>query len=69
MKEKILLFIPMYNCKNQITRVLQQIDNTVKEFITEVIVVDNGSTDGGREAVLEYIKSTNNIGFIKLLKK
>ena len=41
MKEKILLFIPMYNCKNQITRVLQQIDNTVKEFITEVIVVDS----------------------------
>ena len=58
--QKILLFIPMYNCKNQITRVLQQIDDTVKEFITEVIVVDNRSTDGGREAVLEYIKSTNN---------
>ena len=68
MKEKILLFIPMYNCKNQITRVLQQIDDTVKEFITEVIVVDNGSTDGGREAVLEYVKNTDNVGFIKLLK-
>ena len=33
--QKILLFIPMYNCKNQITRVLQQIDDTVKEFITD----------------------------------
>lgn len=68
MKNRILVFIPMYNCKNQITRVLKQIDAVVREFVTEVIVVDNGSTDGGREIALKYIKDTNNTGFIKLLK-
>ena len=68
MKEKILLFIPMYNCKNQITRVLDQIDDKVRKYIDEVIIVDNGSTDGGRDAVLTYIKNTNTVGFIKLLK-
>ena len=29
MKEKILLFIPGYNCENQITRVLDQVDEEV----------------------------------------
>ena len=34
--KKILLFIPMYNCKDQITRVLNQIDDEVQKYITEV---------------------------------
>ena len=53
---KILLFIPMYNCKNQIQRVLDQIDDEIMEYVNEIIVIDNGSNDGSRETVLEYIK-------------
>jgi len=55
MKEKILLFIPMYNCEKQIIRVLNQIDINVKSWITEVLVVNNISTDNGEEAVCNFI--------------
>ena len=46
----------MYNCKNQIQRVLDQIDDEIMEYVNEIIVIDNGSNDGSRETVLEYIK-------------
>ena len=32
---KILLFIPMYNCKNQIQRVLDQIDDEIMEVVKQ----------------------------------
>ncbi len=56
--EKILLFIPGYNCEKQITRVLGQLDSEVMQYITEVIVVNNRSTDGTEEAVLSYIENS-----------
>lgn len=59
MKDKILLFIPMYNCEKQITRVLRQIDEEVAQYITEVIVVNNRSTDNGEKAVSELIDSSS----------
>ena len=59
MENKILLFIPMYNCEKQITRVLDQIDEKLSEYIAETIVVDNRSTDRSQEKVINYIK--NNI--------
>ena len=54
-KEKILLFIPMYNCEKQIVRVLAQVDEAAQELLSEVIVVNNRSTDNGEQAVLNYI--------------
>ena len=56
MKDKILLFIPMYNCEKQITRVLDQINEEIRKYITEIIVVDNRSTDNSRDYVINYIK-------------
>lgn len=60
MEEKILLFIPMFNCERQIIRVLDQIDEKVKEYITETIVIDNRSTDSSQEKVIDYIKNNKN---------
>ena len=60
MGEKILLFIPMYNCEKQITRVLDQIDEKISEYIAETIVVDNRSTDRSQEKVINYIKNNKN---------
>lgn len=68
MKEKILIFIPMYNCKKQIIRVLNQINKEIEEYIDKIIVIDNGSTDGGREEVLNYIKKEKKENLIDLLK-
>lgn len=56
MKDKILLFIPMYNCENQIIRVLKQINPHVCQYLAEVIVVNNRSTDRGEEKVQEYLR-------------
>ena len=43
--DRILLFIPMYNCANQIVRVLSSLDENVQKYLTEVIVVNNLSTE------------------------
>lgn len=42
---KIMVFIPAYRCRNQISRVLAQFDETVQSVIDTVIVVDNQSPD------------------------
>lgn len=52
--EKILLFIPGYNCEKQIPRVLDQIDQDVSKYISEIIFVNNRSTDNTEKAVLNY---------------
>lgn len=57
MKDRILLFIPAYNCANQIVRVLQQLDDQVMSYVDEVIVVNNRSTDNTENAVISYAES------------
>ncbi|MCF0128938.1 MAG: glycosyltransferase family 2 protein [Pseudobutyrivibrio sp.] len=68
MQYKILLFIPMYNCEKQITRVLGQIDKEIAPFLSEVIVVNNRSTDNGEQAVIDYISSNDMPVPVKLLR-
>lgn len=57
MKDKILLFIPMYNCEKQIVRVLGQIDEKIGSYLSEIIVVNNRSTDNSEAVAEEYIKN------------
>ncbi len=52
MADKILVFIPCYNCAPQIGRVLGQFKGTITDFIDEVLVLDNGSKDGTVEAAI-----------------
>ena len=66
MEDKILLFIPAYNCEKQITRVLDQLDDDVFKIIREVIVINNRSTDNTEKVVADYIKTHNRN--IKLLR-
>ncbi|WP_297416787.1 glycosyltransferase family 2 protein [Clostridium sp.] len=67
MKEKILLFIPAYNCENQISRVLNQIDYEVLQYVHEIIIVNNLSTDNTEQKVIEFIKQHLEIP-LKLLR-
>jgi len=60
MKDKILLFIPAYNCEKQITRVLDQVDSIVSPYIDTIMVVNNISTDNTAQVVSEYIESEPN---------
>lgn len=54
MKDKILLFIPGYNCEKQVIRVLKQLDKNVMKYIDEIIFVNNRSTDNTESAVLNF---------------
>jgi glycosyltransferase involved in cell wall biosynthesis len=53
MSERILLFIPCYNCAPQIGRVLAQLRRPVGERIAQTLVLDNGSNDGTLELACE----------------
>lgn len=52
---KILLFIPMYNCERQIPRVLHQLNDEVCSYLSEVIIVNNRSTDNGEAVVQKFL--------------
>lgn len=67
MEEKILLFIPAYNCENQIIRVLNQIDEQILNYISEIIMVNNISTDKTEKKVIDYINQHPNMP-LKLLR-
>lgn len=67
LKEKILLFIPAYNCEKQIVRVLGQLDDSVMKYITEVVVINNLSTDSTEDAVIRFIEKHPDIP-VKLLR-
>ena len=54
--DKILLFIPMYNCEKQITRVLRQLTDEVCGYLDEVIIINNRSTDHGENVVRKYLE-------------
>ncbi len=64
---KTLIFIPMYNCEKQIPRVLSKIDGEVLKYVDEIIVVNNRSTDGSEQAVLDF-KAANPEVPVKLLR-
>ncbi|MBO6016311.1 MAG: glycosyltransferase family 2 protein [Lachnospiraceae bacterium] len=57
MSERMLLFIPAYNCEKQIVRVLDQLDKKIFAYFEEVLVVNNRSTDGTEKAVLAYMEA------------
>lgn len=57
----------MYNCEKQISRVLSQFDEEVLEYIDEIIVVNNRSTDNSEKVVLEFKEQHSNVP-VKLLR-
>lgn len=52
----ILVFIPAYNCENQIGRVLAQFTPDVQELFDGLIVVNNRSTDNTEQKASEEIQ-------------
>ncbi len=64
--DRILLFIPMYNCEKQIIRVLEKV-KFAENYFSEVIVVNNLSTDNGEEAVKRFLDKNEMKLKIKLL--
>jgi glycosyltransferase involved in cell wall biosynthesis len=52
MSDKILAFVPCYNCAPQIGRVLAQFQGEVAGYVDEVLLLDNGSKDGTVDAAI-----------------
>lgn len=65
--EKILLFIPGYNCEKQIVRVLKKIDDSVMKYVDEIIFVNNRSKDNTEKEVLNFKSKNSNIN-LKVLR-
>lgn len=63
---KIMVFIPMYNCENQITRVLKQFDKSVSKYIDEIVVINNRSTDNGEQKVIDFAKKNKQLNITLL---
>ena len=53
---KLSVIIPVYNEKNTVNKIIQQVQNVELEMEKEIILIDDGSTDGTREILknLEY---------------
>ena len=62
----ILLFIPMYNCAEQIPKVLAQLNGPGCNVFTEILIVDNGSTDGSVDACAAAIQDVG-VGAVRSL--
>ena len=69
MKDRILLFIPAYNCEKQIIRVLGQLDREVLRYIGHVLVVNNRSTDQTEEVVKSFMERHSDIPLTLLRNK
>jgi glycosyltransferase involved in cell wall biosynthesis len=57
----------MYNCEKQITRVLEQLNDEVCSFLSEVIIINNRSSDNGEQVAIDYCKSNENLP-VKIFK-
>lgn len=55
MNDKILLFIPGYNCEKQIKRVLEKINSEIREYFFEIVFINNRSTDNTEKVVNDFI--------------
>ena len=60
-RKRKLIFIPMYNCGPQISRVLRKFNSDICYDFEEVLIVDNGSTDNSLEAAMEAANNIKNI--------
>jgi glycosyltransferase involved in cell wall biosynthesis len=56
-KEKILIFIPAYNCAHQVPRVLAQLSKLPRDMYFEALVLDNCSTDATLSRASQAVKS------------
>jgi glycosyltransferase involved in cell wall biosynthesis len=64
--DKVLLFIPCYNCENQITRVLEKV-SAYSDYFNEILIVNNISTDHTEQVAISTIKQLT-IGNAKVVR-
>lgn len=66
---KIMVFIPAYNCAQQITRVLNQFDASILTYVQRIVVINNQSTDDTEEVCIAYGKMHPDLPLVVLRNK
>lgn len=61
MQDRIMLFIPMYNCEKQIGRVLDKFDQDTQKLFGEIVVIDNISPDKSIENAVSSLQRFHNV--------
>lgn len=61
MKRKVSVIIPVYNCKNYLKRAIESVINQKDFEENEIILIDDGSTDGSSDICDEYASRYSNI--------
>lgn len=64
----ISVVIPMYNAEKNIVEALDSVKHQTGDFVFEIIVIDDGSTDESKKIVEQYI-SDNQLLDIKLISQ
>lgn len=59
--DKILLFIPCYNCENEIINVLNSLKDNYYKFFSKILIVDNCSSDNTVNNVLKFASENSKI--------
>ena len=59
--DRILLFIPCYNCENEIVKVLKSLKDNFYQYFNEIIVIDNGSKDNTLTNSINYAKQNKEL--------
>jgi len=61
MPNKTLVFIPCYNCEKQIPRVIKKLEDSASHFFSEILILDNNSTDNTIESAKNALQKTKNL--------
>ena len=64
---KVLVFVPCYNCENQIVKTINNIETYFGKYLDQVLIIDNGSTDNTLNVVQKFIKKSDIKSFKILL--
>ena len=74
---KISVVIPIFNEKDYVLNILEKVNNKKKNFNLEIIVIDDGSTDGTKiledyknlyDYLISYEKIKENLHYERVLK-
>ncbi len=68
MSVDISIIIPVYNVEKYLKQCLDSVINITK-INTQIIIVNDGSTDNSESIINEYLKTQNNIVYISQLNK
>ena len=67
--DKVILFIPCYNCEKQIIKTLNEVNLYFKNYLDYILIVDNGSTDNTIKNALSFFNKNKIINYSILLNK